>query len=332
MSLNVGILGPSTLAGEALFEVLDGSDLEIDKLWLFALPDSEELGKTLMFRSHSSRIREWGEESAAVDLLFVADPAITAEQIDAFRKGAQIVDLYGQRFGERADFIVTGVNNDAVSRDSDRILACPEAAVTTAAMALNVLHQRHQLLRINITALQPAADLGKAGVEALAAEAVKLLNGRSAEHDLLPAQFAFNVHPQVGSTDSLGQTQVEQNIADQFKKVFADEQIEIVVNAIQAPIFYGLTDILQVETQTPVEIEELRREMSRIDNLEIADGQRFHTPVGDAMNSDRVHVSRIRHEIGNDSGVGMCAISDSLRRGLALNALGIASAWLQLQR
>lgn len=327
--MNIAIIGVSTLTGENLFEVLEAAELPLDQLFL--LDSEEEVGRTLMFNGRSVRIRPLeGFAFEQVGLAFVCDPALTAEQLQpASAAGVQLIDLFPARFGEQAALVVPEVNSQVVMEAGiGQVLGSPSAAAIAAALALAPLQRQYQLLRLHLVVMQSAAELGRPGVEALAAETTRLLNGRDAEAGYLPAQFAFNLIPQSGKVQSNGYTDIEMRLIDEVRELLADDQIEVLSQVVQVPIFYGVSVLMQAETQQAVDLPEAERLLRGQAGLALAQGEAVCTPVGTAAGTDSVHLSRLRLEPDNSSGFALCAVTDSLRKGSALNAVQIARLWL----
>ncbi len=328
--MNIAIIGVSTLAGENLFEILEASELPVEQLFL--LDNDDEVGRTLMFKGHSVRIR--GLEAFAfeqVALAFVCDPAFSVQQLQPARAaGVQLIDLFPARFGADAALVIPEVNPQVVDEvEAGRVLGSPSAAAVASALALAPLQQQYQLLRLHLVVMQSAAELGRPGVEALAAETTRLLNGRDPEAGYLPAQFAFNLIPQSGQVQKDGYTDSELRLIDEVRELLGDEQIEVLSSVVQLPIFYGVSVLVQAETQQAIELDEAERVLRAQPGLALAQGGEVCTPVNTAAGSDNVHLSRFRLEPGNASGFALCAVTDNLRKGSALNAVQIAQLWME---
>jgi len=326
--VNVAIVGPSTLTGENLFELLGDHPLEVGRLRLY--DREEEAGRSLMFRGSAVRVKpiETSDIESDLDIAFLCDPDLEPAQLARIKgSGALLIDLFPARQDE-AVLIVPEVNGDklAIIGRGD-VVGCPDASSIAAAMALAPMQREFQLLRLNAVALQSAASLGHVGVEALAAETARLLNGRDAEPTLFPFQYAFNLLPQVGKLDSVGLSAVERRFMTEVRDLLDDEQIEIVVNVLQLPIFYGVTLMLQAETAQPVDLDRAAALLEKSPGLGMSRGADPITPVGTAAGNDLVHIGRLRLEEGVDSAFGICAVTDNLRKGSALNAIHIAECW-----
>ncbi|WP_188747039.1 Asd/ArgC dimerization domain-containing protein [Marinobacterium zhoushanense] len=330
--MNVAIFGPSTLAGENLFELLDAHDLKVERLRLYDRED--EAGRALMFRGSSVRVKpiESAEIESDLDVAFLCDPDLDSAQLTRIKaSGALLIDLFPSRQSD-AVLIVPEVNGEKLSSiQRGDVVGCPDAASIAAAMALAPLQADYQVLRLNAVAMQSAASLGHKGVEALAAETARLLNGRDAEASLFATQYAFNLVPQVGALDGTGFSDVERRFAIEVRELLDDDQIEIVVNVLQLPIFYGVAVTLQAETAHPVDLERAASLFGKAPGLSLNRSADPVTPVGSAAGNDLVHVDRLRLEEGGDCAFGICAVTDNLRKGSALNAIQIADSW-QKQR
>ncbi|KEA63826.1 Aspartate-semialdehyde dehydrogenase [Marinobacterium lacunae] len=326
--MNVAIFGPSTLTGENLFELLDGHDLKVDRLSLYDRED--EAGRALMFRGSSTRVRpqETAELGSDLDLVFLCDAEMDKDQLERINNcGALVIDLFPARQSEPV-LIVPEVNGDklATVKRGD-VVGCPDASSIAAAMALAPMQKEYQLLRLNVVALQSAAALGHQGVEALASETARLLNGRDAEASLFDSQYAFNLIPQVGKTDAQGFTVLEHRFVSEVKELLNDDEMEIVVNVLQLPIFYGVAVMMQAETAHPVDLAAASSALEKFSGIELNRGNKPVTPVGTAAGHDQVYVDRLRLEPGVENAFGMCAVTDNLRKGGALNAIQIAQSW-----
>jgi aspartate-semialdehyde dehydrogenase len=331
-TVNVTIIGVSTLSGENLLQILDERDLTVDRLRLFDKTD--EAGRTLMFRGKSTKVASYEETELGqdADILFLADLELPEAVLKAAQgSGALVIDLFPAR--QSGAVLVVPEVNGAVLADVGRgeVVGSPAPASVAAALALAPLQAEYQVLRLNAFVVQSATALEHAGVEALAGETARLLNGRDAEAKLFQDQYAFNLVPQPGDKNLGGVSAAEARFVIELRELLRDEQIEIVVNVIQAPIFYGVMVTLQAETQQDVDLEAAGRLLTRADGLRLIPAGKVATPVGTAVGNDWVHLSGLRLDPENASGFGVYAMTDNLRKGSALNAVQIAEQWQKAQ-
>lgn len=329
MSLNVALIGPGTLKGEKLLELLDASSLEIADVTLYE--EADNAGRSLMFRGHASRTRSLDDFTTAVEgLVFVCEaqlPDTLTSQLENMSV-ATVIDLYPQRYEAAPLLVVPGINNEALaSIDSGRIIGVPGSATIAAALALAPLHQAYQILKLNLTVLSAASEAGRQGVEALASETARLLNGRDVESTFFERQIAFNLIPDVGPVQGSGFTALEEQVMQELPALLGDDDLEVEVSAVRVPVFYGDMVIAQAETRQPIALDEIQSLMDRAKSVRFDQASKQPASlVNDVIGQDVVIVNRVRPDALGDSGFGLHALSDDLGRGSALTAVEIALA------
>lgn len=321
MSIVVAVTGVSSLLGENLLEILESRAFPVARLVL--TDPGEVVGRSVMFAGHANRVVSADKaDFSGVNLVFNCQPGALPEVFSPARiaAGVRVIDLCPAA-GVEAPCVVPEVNPEQLNNAS--YLVSPAPAVVVAAMALSALHQRFKLLRLNLVSLCSVAEAGRKGVEALAAETAKLLNGRDPEAGYFGQQIAFNLLPLTGTPDASGRTNTETLIADQLQQVLDDQQLEVAVTSLQVPLFHGQNVVLHAECQFPVDLNEAQSLLRQTPGLRCVADQHY-TVVSDAAGQDEVFISRLRTEADNDAGIMLFAVSDSLRKGGALNAIQIA--------
>lgn len=134
--------------------------------------------------------------------------------------------------------------------------AVPQAAATAIAMLLEHLPCES----IDATMLLPASVYGRAGVEELATQTVKLLNGQAIEPGVFNQQLSFNCYPVAGSDTELAEV-----LQRELMVTFADADVH--VSGIQVPVFHGLGVQLSVICRDEVDVDKLQRECRGSENL-----------------------------------------------------------------
>ena len=321
MSFKVAVTGVSTLLGENLLEILETREFPVTKLVL--TDPGPVVGRSLMFAGHANRVISVSDASFdEIDLIFNCHPEglpahITPETLTGKLK---VIDLCP---AENLDCpcVVPEVNASDIASSS--YLISPAPASVIASVALSALHKRYKILRVNMVSMSSVAEAGHKGVEALASETAKLLNGRDPEASFFGKQIAFNVIPFTGKLDDKAYSDNERFMTHQLHQLLGDEDIEIVSTAVQLPIFHGQNVVLHAECQYSIDQNEAQLLLDQTKGVRSIAGQDY-TVVTDAAGQDEVFISRFRTELGNDSGFMLCAVSDSLRKGGALNAVQIA--------
>jgi len=327
MSLKIALLGPATLVGEKLLELLEDASLEVSELALFE--PEEQAGRSLMFRGHAHRTRALGELDASwPQLIFVCEEELSPALLELLAStSARVIDLYPQRYeGGRVFLTIPDLNGDELaSLDPGRIIGIPNSATIAAALALAPLHQSCQILKANLTVLSPVSSAGRAGIEALASETARLLNGRDIETGHFGQQIAFNLIPQAGTLLDSGYTDIEAAVLVELPQVLGDEGLELEVSAVRVPVFYGDMVVVQAETRQALDPEAVQQLMDRAPGVRLdPPGSRAVSLARDAVGKQQVVVTRLRPDAEGEAGFALHAMSDDLGRGSALTALEVA--------
>lgn len=325
MSVVVAVTGVSTLLGENLLEILESRAFPVARL-LLADP-GEVVGRSVMFSGHATRVVSADTaDFSGVELVFNCQPGALPEQFSSgqLAENVCVIDLCPDiEAAQTAACVIPEVNPELISSGRSGYYVSPLPAVVAVAAVLASLHQRFKLLRLNIVSLSSVAEAGKKGVEALASETAKLLNGRDAEASFFGQQIAFNLLPLTGQVTDSGLTDTETQIVTQLRRVLNDDQLELVVSSLQLPLFYGQNVVLHAECQLPVDLNEAELLLRQAKGVNcIAD--QMCSAVTHAAGQDDVFVSRLRTEPNNDCGLMLFAVTDSMRKGGALNAIQIA--------
>jgi aspartate-semialdehyde dehydrogenase len=327
MPLKIALLGPATLAGEKLLELLDESTFEVDTLTLFE--PEHQAGRSLMFRGHAHRTRPLDAfDSSLPQLTFVCEAELGPELKQALLAApGRVIDLCPQRYEVGQVFLtVPELNGDELaSLDPGRVIGIPNSATIAAALALAPLHRACEILKANLVLLSPVSSAGHPGVEALASETARLLNGRDPESGHFGQQIAFNLIPQVGTLLDSGYTDIEAAVRTQLPLVLDDEGLELEVSAVQVPVFYGDMVVIQAETHQPLNMDEVQQLMDKAPGV-CFDQHAKQVPslIKDAIGQQQVVVARLRPGAEGEAGFALHAMIDDLGRGSALTALGAA--------
>jgi len=329
MSIVIAVLGATSLLGENLLEILGDRKFPASSVRLADSDDKEARG--VMFAGHAVRITTLSKlDLSGVKILFNCMPGgLTAEmQAQMSAQAGFVIDLTSSVDSAQAHCAVPEVNPDVLdSVASGSVICSPGAAVVAASVALAVLHRRYQILRLNVTSLCSVAHAGHDGIKALAGETARLLNGRDAEPEYFSRQVAFNLLPQTGEIQDSGYTLNEWQLADQLRELLADDQLEIAVSELQIPLFYGQAVVVHAETQHRVELDEMRQLLGEAAGVYLARlDEEPLTPVSTAAGKDEVFISRLRVDRDSANGFSLCALTDNLRKGGALNAVQIAES------
>ncbi|ELI5717012.1 aspartate-semialdehyde dehydrogenase [Vibrio fluvialis] len=329
---NVAIFGATGAVGETMLEVLQERKFPVGELYLLASERSE--GKTYRFNGKTVRVQnveefDWSQAHIA---LFSAGGDLSAQWAPiAADAGVVVIDNTSHfRYDYDIPLVVPEVNPEAIAEFRNRnIIANPNCSTIQMLVALKPIYDAVGIERINVTTYQSVSGAGKAGIDELAGQTAKLLNGIPAENKAFSQQIAFNCIPQIDVFMDNGYTKEEMKMVWETQKIFNDPSIMLNPTCVRVPVFFGHAEALHVETSSPIDAEQVIELLSQTEGVEVFQGEDFPTQVRDAGGKDHVMVGRIRNDISHHSGINMWVVADNVRKGAATNAVQIAEVLIR---
>jgi len=257
------IVGASTLLGKELAEELNGAT---SSTWDLTLLDTEESGGTITAAGDEPHVIQPISALAftGIDVAFFAGEVSTTLEFwkAAHAAGASIVDLTGALEGQPNVLVRSPLVEGGASPD---LATVAEVSAHPAAIMLALTDARLQslgLTRMAATVLQPASELGSAGVEEVHQQTVGLLSFKPLKKDIYDTQVAFNVVASLGSDAKLNldtaRARIHRHIA---ALTSADASDSIALQLLQAPVFHGYTASVFVELSQAEDEEAVRAAM-----------------------------------------------------------------------
>lgn len=329
---NIAILGATGAVGETILEVLKERKFPIGELHLLASERSE--GKTYRFNGKTIQVQNVADfDWSQVHIAFFSAGGDLSEQWApvAADEGVVVIDNTSKfRYEYDVPLVVPEVNPEAIAEFRNRnIIANPNCSTIQMLVALKPIHDEVGLERINVSTYQSVSGAGKTGIDELAGQTAKLLNGMPAENSAFPQQIAFNCIPQIDEFTENGYTREEMKMVWETQKIFNDSSITVNPTCVRVPVFYGHAESLHVETRSPIGAEQVVRLLENTEGVEVFHGMEFPTQVRDAGGKDHVMVGRIRNDISHHSGINMWVVADNVRKGAATNAVQIAEVLIR---
>ncbi len=317
--MRVAIIGTDALAAEPLLEILAEREWPADSLTLLSSEDDEGgqplyNGKRLPAAALASF--DFRDADVAVLLAAPADLAGIAERILA--GGCHLIDASGDALGrERGVPVVPAVNAAALgSLESPRWLLSPGPLAVLLGSVLQPLAELSPLNRVDAFVCRAVSSCGSAGVESLAGQAARLLNGQPVKAGAFAEQIAFNLLPQPADSAELAQLQRD------IRQLTGDAETQINLSEAVVPVFYGHSVALRLEAAAALSAEAVREQLSARDDLHlVAEGEAF-SPVG-LVGDDRVHIGHLQLDEDDPRALRLWVIADNLRKGAALNIIQI---------
>jgi aspartate-semialdehyde dehydrogenase len=329
-TFDVALVGATGAVGEAMIEILEQRDFPVGIL--YPLASARSAGKTVRFRGKSLKVQDLAEFdfTQAQIGLFSAGGDISAEFAPkAAAAGCVVVDNTSHfRRDEDIPLVVPEVNPHAVAGYKARgIIANPNCSTIQMLVALKPIYDAVGIARINVATYQAVSGTGKEGIEELATQTAKLLNGQAIETRVYPRQIAFNLLPHIDSFQDNGYTREEMKMVWETQKIFEDDTVEVNPTCVRVPVFYGHSEAVHIETRSKLTAEDARKLLEQAPGVVVLDDQSdggYPTPVVDSAGTDPVYVGRVREDISHPMGLNLWVVSDNVRKGAALNSVQIA--------
>ena len=318
-TFNIAIYSAETLSGETLIRqleepLLSGTILPVINL----LPISESPEFTGVVEFHGTTLECVTADDADVAstdfLLMPAGCSRNAQLMTrAIESGCTVIDASkGAAMQGYTMPVLPGLNEYLLAELAEnRYLAVPGSAAASLLPVLQRIHQQFILSRINLVLMQPAAALGKSGIDALRKQTIDLLNGKPAQQDDLAQRLAYNLVPEQSS----GTQEASQEVIIRRELLMAlGEELDIRVTNITAPVFFGDSCVVDLDTVQAVEIHEIRSLLAEFPEVFLAEADEVPT-IADAAGSDQLYIGNLCHKSDYGTDLSFWLVVDSFKRG-----------------
>ncbi len=329
---NVAVAGATGAVGTEIVQILEQRDFPIDNLYLLA--SSKSKGKKVEFKDKEIVVEDLSEFdfSKAHIGLFSPGGKISAEYAPkAAKKGCIVIDNTSHfRMQQNIPLIVPEVNANALDEffdDENRtnIISNPNCSTIQMVVALKPLHEKAIINRVVVSTYQAVSGAGKTGMDELFNQTQNVYANQELKKEKFTKQIAFNAIPHIGAFLENGNTEEEQKMIDETKKIL-DEGINVSATCVRTAVFIGHSEAVNIEFDSPLDEKEANEILSNSEGISVIDHRKdegYVTPV-EIAGEDKVYISRIRNDQSIDNGLNLWVVSDNLRKGAALNAVQIA--------
>jgi aspartate-semialdehyde dehydrogenase len=332
-TVNIAVLGATTLAGEAVLTHLEKCQFSLGELFL--LSPSLSVGDDVQFRFRDITVLDAATfDFSQVQLaIFTAGAEAAAHFAPiAAAAGCVVIDTSPQfRMDADVPLVVAGVNSERIADFTRRnIIACPNAATTHLLLSLKPIVDAVGLSRVSIATYQAVSGSGKAGVDELADQSRAIFNLTETENIVYSRRISFNILPQVGDLMDNGYSVEEMKMVDETRKVLALPNLAVNPTAVRVPVFYGHGQVVEIVTQRKLAAGDATALWENSDAVKVMnapDGAVYPTPI-DAAGDDAVLIGRIRETLGEALGLSYWVVADNIHAGSALNSVRIAEEWV----
>ncbi len=330
---SIVIAGATGLVGNELVVLIDELKLAHSDIKLLASEDSVgEFYKVADDRVAVEKLRE--EALSGADLVFLALPPGLAARYAAVAReaGAVVIDTSSQfRLDPSVPLIVAEINASTLT-PNDHLIANPSGTVLALCSVLNVVRRAAPLKRAVISTYQACAGAGKVALDELYEQTLAVFNQKDVPHEAFQHQIAFNTIPQIDLVQESGNTREELRLVEETRRILDMPKLGITATAVRIPVFHGDALSLNLELGAALPPAALIEMLSAQPGIQVyAEPDQFPMPI-DVVNTDEIHVGRIRQDSSVPYGLNLWIVVDSLRRGTALNALRIAQHLIGIPR
>lgn len=332
-SINLAIVGATGLVGEAIIKLLADRQFPVGEL--FVLASENGAGGKVSFGGKSLTVKKAEDfDFSQVEVALFAAGATVSQQLAprAAEAGAVAVDLSPAfRYDSGVPLLVADVNDELLGQARENnLVACADAATVQLVRALKPLADMAPLQEVVVTQFQAVSATGRSGVDQLAQQSVRLLNGLSPS-EAAQAQIAFNILPVSGQAQENGFTSEELKLMLETRRVLADQPLSVQVTTVRVPVFYGHGQSVSVRSIQPLAMAQalaVWEGQNDLDVLENDDPQAM-SPVASVEGEPRLRISRTREDMEGSGGLSYFSVADNVRWGAALNAVKVVEKLLK---
>jgi aspartate-semialdehyde dehydrogenase len=320
---DVAVVGATGVVGEALLTVLEERGFPIGKLHVLASEGSAD--ETLVFGNRPFLVRPVdGFDFGRCQLAFFCVPAAVAAAhvARAVAAGCRVIDLSAHsRFSAPLLAMDAGAGHFAADAP---LYASPSAQALQLATVLAPLQRVAGLRQVAVTTLLAVSARGRAGINELAGQTARLLNVQAVEHKVFPAQIAFNTIPSFDAPGESGYTHEELQLGAEVRQLLGDEALVVAASQSYVPVFYGHTQIVQLEMREPLGVAAAQSALSAAPGIRWLEEGESLTPVDGLGGGEAVVVGRLCQLPGERHRLTLWSIADNVRKGAAVNSTLIA--------
>ncbi|CAK9885475.1 MAG: USG-1 protein [Candidatus Erwinia impunctatus] len=322
---NIALVGATGAVGSALLSLMSEREFPVGNLHLLA--SQRSAGESRRFDGKTLPVVDVAEfDWSQVQLAFFAAGKEAAAQYaeEAAQSGCLVIEL-SDLFALDPDvpLVVPDVNPQVLSEYRNRnIIAVANSSVAQLLYSVQPLIAQAGLARLQVVTLISASAHGKQAVDSLAGESARLLNGIPVEESYFGQQLAFNLLPL--AADERGIVSYEQTLVEQVRKILQDAGLPVTATTLQAPVFYGSTQLVHIESLRPLSPEEAREAFADTPDILLAEEGTVPSPVAVISAEGQLTVGCIHLDYGITEMLQFCSVADNVRFAGALMAVKTA--------
>jgi aspartate-semialdehyde dehydrogenase len=192
------------------------------------------------------------------------------------------------------------------------------------ATCLKPLGDIAKISKVFVSTYQSVSGVGEEGLDELFEQTRSIYTNQSIieTKKVFTKQIAFNVIPHIGEFAENGNTQEEESLIFETKRILGLDG-DIFATCVRVPIFIGHCLAVSVEFEDDVVEAEIREGFSFYENIKLVDyraNEGYVSPF-ETIAQDDIYVSRLR--LNNPKTLSMWIVADNMKAGIVLNMLNI---------
>ena len=324
---NVAIAGATGLVGRTMIKVLEERNFPVCNLTLLA--SERSAGEIIKFKDEDYIVKQIADDSFEdVDIaLFSAGKDVSIKfGPEAVKSGCVVIDNGSYwRMNPNVPLVVPEVNPEDLEWHKG-IIANPNCSTIQLMVPLKPIDDLYNLKRLVISTYQSITGAGQRGVDQLISE----VTGFIPEERVTSHQVAYNlVFHKISDPEGFSEEEIK--MINETRKILHTPELKVAVTCVRLPILGGHGESVNIETEKPFEISEIRRILSEADGLILVDEpyeEKYPTPLL-SKDTNEVYVGRIRRDDTVDNGLYLWVVADNVRKGAATNAVQIAEKLIE---
>lgn len=329
---HVAVVGATGAVGREMLHCLEALKLPIRKLDLLA--SSRSAGKTLDTPWGNLTIQEADAfDFKGVDIaLFSAGKSVSeALAPRVLEAGCLMIDNTSAfRRDPKWPLVVPEINGDLIALRPG-IIANPNCSTIQMVLALKALDDAAGIDDVRVVTFQSCSGAGQKGIDALLNETRESLEGNRPKSSKVHARtIAFDVVPQIGALLDSGNTEEEEKMMFETRKILRRDDLRVAATCVRVPVIRSHSEVVHVVTRKPLTIDQAEAVLDDMAGLRVTDWHQkgaYPTAV-EAEGLFDTLVGRVRIDPVTPNGLIFWIVSDNLLKGAALNAVQIAcAAW-----
>ena len=266
----IAIVGAGSLRGKELNDALADSPFAGADFLL--MDDEAEMGSLEAVGDEVTFIQRIDADSFQhVDFAFFAgDPELTRKHWqNASRAGASIIDISGALEGQPGVLVRGPLAGDEFAAAAAEAPTLETKAVVPAhpvavALALLVgrMAQNGPVRSAAATVLEPASEYGRAAMDELHQQTVKLLSFQELPKQVYDTQVAFNTTPAFGDAAKISLAASESRIRRHYALLVGNQLPEPDIQLAHVPVFHGYGISLAVELAQPTSLDQMEASLA----------------------------------------------------------------------